>query len=1190
MNTYTKKLLTALVFCLSVIGVKAQLPYSETFDIGFCNTSFPSNWTTGSTTADWLIDDNSTSCFGGVPECNIAGSSGGSVLAGADGTGNSEAAVTASFSTVGFNNITVDWNGYRSTGAPTVVFEYSFDDNTYVPVTFTDVNTDDAWHTLSTITLPSACDNVPVLYLRWSYTSTNGGAFIAFDDLNVSGTSLTTFYWNGTGALHQLTSWGINPNGTGANPNNFTTGGYTFNMYNNTTTTFNAALTANWSVSGGSVNINLGDGVTRATNFTIPSTFSLALSGTTLNVVNNATLTLQNTVMPASALVNVGVGSTMNFAQTSTVSLYPKTYSNLTISGANKSQNGNTTVNGVLNLASATSNFVMANSSLQSLTLNGTITGSGSILTGNSRLTIGGTGTFGTITFGVGTTTRTINQLTINRTSTGSVTIGSNLTVTGSSSFTNGRFNLNGNLLTLNGAVTLPASASNGALVGSTTSSLTIGGSGAITNSLLFDQTSAATRSMRDVTLNRTGQTLTLGNALEIWGSITPTVGTIASGSNLTIKSDNSSKGRIGIIGASGAFTGNPTVEVYKAAGATNWVNLCSGGVVGGTMSQWNTSFAITCQSCPDGWTVGSGTFTSIYTYDETTFVGDDANAAHYIEITALGGVSSTEGYWVYLGNGNVTTTAITMSLQGSGVNTKNSISYNLSLTAPAPAATDGWNLISNPYPSPILVSQVIASAGASNVDNSFYVFDSNANTSVVYSASGSNSVIPMGQAFSVRALVNGVNITPNENWKTVTLPNTGLAKMNLASSTPNYFFDDFLIDLSSTTISTPFFSSAYFNFDPSATLNFDNGKDSYLIGNSVDPGQPVIYSTSLGGKYIRNAQPLLSSGTTIIPLTVRSGIAGTFKLSPVNISKLPAGACVKLYDIANNIMHDLKTGPYTQTVAANATVPQFELRISISPATISSTQNDPTCLNSTNGSIVAQGSSTGPWSYTWKDMSNNIIKVSNNKPGADTLNNLAPGNYKVDVASATAACSNASATYTLNTVSPMPNALFAVNNNSLNITGPVQFQFTNNSTNANTYFWTFGDGNTSTLQNPAYMYSTPGSYVVTLHAINSVCGDTTTFNSTVYAYMATGLAELNSDGSIKVGKDAAGVYVQLNFDKSTKATVNVTNVLGQTLIAPRAIEGTTERFYIDVNSKEQVLFVTVTTGEKRVTERLFNN
>ncbi|MFT6783486.1 MAG: PKD repeat protein, partial [Saprospiraceae bacterium] len=53
---------------------------------------------------------------------------------------------------------------------------------------------------------------------------------------------------------------------------------------------------------------------------------------------------------------------------------------------------------------------------------------------------------------------------------------------------------------------------------------------------------------------------------------------------------------------------------------------------------------------------------------------------------------------------------------------------------------------------------------------------------------------------------------------------------------------------------------------------------------------------------------------------------------------------------------------------------------------------------------------------------------------------------------------------------------------------------FTNSSTNANGYFWDFGDGNTSTDINPWNVYADNGSYQVMLIAINGVCDNDTSY------------------------------------------------------------------------------------------------
>ncbi len=56
----------------------------------------------------------------------------------------------------------------------------------------------------------------------------------------------------------------------------------------------------------------------------------------------------------------------------------------------------------------------------------------------------------------------------------------------------------------------------------------------------------------------------------------------------------------------------------------------------------------------------------------------------------------------------------------------------------------------------------------------------------------------------------------------------------------------------------------------------------------------------------------------------------------------------------------------------------------------------------------------------------------------------------------------------------------------------PATVTFTNTSTNAQTYFWDFGDGNTSSAFDTTYTYTAQGDYTVTLIATNGVCGSDT--------------------------------------------------------------------------------------------------
>ena len=60
-----------------------------------------------------------------------------------------------------------------------------------------------------------------------------------------------------------------------------------------------------------------------------------------------------------------------------------------------------------------------------------------------------------------------------------------------------------------------------------------------------------------------------------------------------------------------------------------------------------------------------------------------------------------------------------------------------------------------------------------------------------------------------------------------------------------------------------------------------------------------------------------------------------------------------------------------------------------------------------------------------------------------------------------------------------------------------LEYSFTNNSVNAESYLWDFGDGSTSMEESPTHLYTTAGNYTVTLSAINSV-GTTANFSTSI--------------------------------------------------------------------------------------------
>jgi len=102
---------------------------------------------------------------------------------------------------------------------------------------------------------------------------------------------------------------------------------------------------------------------------------------------------------------------------------------------------------------------------------------------------------------------------------------------------------------------------------------------------------------------------------------------------------------------------------------------------------------------------------------------------------------------------------------------------------------------------------------------------------------------------------------------------------------------------------------------------------------------------------------------------------------------------------------------------------------------------------------------------------------------------NVVAGNTYVIYIDQYTSASNCSLNFSFagSTFTMAPAAAFTVSNATG--CGSVTTSFTNNSVTATTYLWDFGDGTTSTLQNPPpKTYSTPGTYLVSL-TVNSASG-----------------------------------------------------------------------------------------------------
>ncbi len=101
------------------------------------------------------------------------------------------------------------------------------------------------------------------------------------------------------------------------------------------------------------------------------------------------------------------------------------------------------------------------------------------------------------------------------------------------------------------------------------------------------------------------------------------------------------------------------------------------------------------------------------------------------------------------------------------------------------------------------------------------------------------------------------------------------------------------------------------------------------------------------------------------------------------------------------------------------------------------------------------------------------------------TLSNLAAGSYRVYVVAFNSAGESAASNIANVTVATSITAAFSVSP-SAGVAGVTTFVLTNTSSGATSWLWNFGDGATSSLQNPTHVYGSPATYTIQLTANGS--------------------------------------------------------------------------------------------------------
>lgn len=467
-------------------------------------------------------------------------------------------------------------------------------------------------------------------------------------------------------------------------------------------------------------------------------------------------------------------------------------------------------------------------------------------------------------------------------------------------------------------------------------------------------------------------------------------------------------------------------------------------------------------------------------------------------------------------------------TLTFTGTNTTGPVSQNL--TRQNPTLSNGYNIVSNPYPSPLTWTP------DANIDG----------IAKVYSASGlytgswvdvdPGDVIAIGQGFQVRV-------------STGTSATFAVDNTDRTTGTPTYLFSGNAAQaLNIDILSDNKADYCRIRFHEEATTNFDNLYDApKLMG---DNNKPMLYSIWNGELYSTNTFGNLENVVTI-PLGLKLTASGSHTFTFSNLDQFAASSFIYLEDVQTGVWQNMRVNDsYTFTSAAGNHTDRFNVHF-YPPVEYQITQ-EATCENGANVSLTENAPIS--WNY-----------ILNNENGTEVDNGTLDGNAQI--------LNIPAGEYTLVLTEPVSGYVAEEN---LTVTGAFvvtaeivssltqaetgqEITFTAQTIHADQFSWNFGDGNTSEDMNPVHFYNAEGTYVVMLSASNDDCEASAQTSIQVTAGTVSIQDEMTENG-IQLWTAANTIHIILPSAGFDQSVFTLYDMQGKRILN-RNLQGTVQSF-----------------------------
>lgn len=262
-------------------------------------------------------------------------------------------------------------------------------------------------------------------------------------------------------------------------------------------------------------------------------------------------------------------------------------------------------------------------------------------------------------------------------------------------------------------------------------------------------------------------------------------------------------------------------------------------------------------------------------------------------------------------------------------------------------------------------------------------------------------------------------------------------------------------------------------------------------------PHTTDIQNNSTGS--ITNYFWTFSNDSTSTEITPPQQSYDDYGIYPIKLVVLGAAGCI------DSLTQQVEVNPYYASFTANKTS-------GCKPLNVTFTDNS---LGATN------------WNWDFGDGG-----TSTSQNPSYTFNN--PGTYTIYLSSSNSACSGDTTKVAYITVFDVPTTTFSASDSS-DCKAPFVVNFTSTTSSATSWAWNFGDGETSTEENPSHLYQAVGSYNVKL-----VTADANGCTNTLISNSLINIVEPIADFTFDIDKGCKALPVSfsdLTFSNETITT-----------------------------------------------------